>query len=274
MNKENKKFPLISVITVCLNNANFIEQTFKSVIFQTYSNIEYIVIDGGSQDGTAEIIARYKDHFAYWHSKSDRGLAHAFNLGLNQAHGDWILYLHSDDFFAEHTVVERMLPWLIQHEDADVVFGDVKLITRQQGFKIAPFSKIFGSRWEWKRFRWRDTLPHQAAFTNRKYFSRVGVFDETFKIAIDYEHYLRGGMGLKAVYVPIAISCMRRGGLSQQNLIKSFWENRRAHLKNNTLSPCMAMFNYYGQLIRAFWGVMAHKVLDPYASKIKWLRRN
>ena len=91
--------PLISIITVCLNGAEFIEQTIQSVLCQTYPHKEYIIIDGGSTDGTVEIIRKYQSRLAYWHSQADQGLAHAFNLGFEQSHGDWIVYLHADDFF-------------------------------------------------------------------------------------------------------------------------------------------------------------------------------
>ena len=85
--------PLVSVITVCLNAATFIEQTIQSVIVQTYPGFEYIIIDGGSTDGTVDIIRKYESRLAYWHSKPDRGLGHAFNLGLVQAKGSWLLFL-------------------------------------------------------------------------------------------------------------------------------------------------------------------------------------
>ena len=92
---------LISIITVCLNAMEYIEQTITSVMAQTYPNLEYIIIDGGSLDGTVDIIRKYESRLAYWHSQPDRGIAHAFNLGLAQAHGDWILYLNADDLLLD-----------------------------------------------------------------------------------------------------------------------------------------------------------------------------
>ena len=91
------KPPHISVITVCLNGAEFIEQAIQSVLSQSYPLMEYIIIDGGSTDGTREIVHSYESRLDYWHSRPDRGVAHAFNCGLTQAQGDWILFLNADD---------------------------------------------------------------------------------------------------------------------------------------------------------------------------------
>ena len=121
--KRQSNHPRISIITVCYNAADFIEQTIRSVIAQTYPNLEYIMIDGGSSDGTVDIIRQYESHLSYWHSQPDRGISHAFNIGFACSHGDWIFYLHADDFFWEPTVITNILPYLIQYSDADVVFG-------------------------------------------------------------------------------------------------------------------------------------------------------
>ena len=103
MKYENSADMLISVITVCFNAAEYIEQTITSVMAQTYPHLEYIIIDGGSRDGTVEIIRKYESRLAYWHSQPDRGIAHAFNLGLAQARGEWIVCLNADDILLTPT---------------------------------------------------------------------------------------------------------------------------------------------------------------------------
>jgi glycosyltransferase involved in cell wall biosynthesis len=206
MHQSEEKFPLISVITISLNVVRFIEQTIMSVLAQTYPHIEYIIIDGGSTDGTAEIIRNYASRLAYWHSKPDRGIAHAFNLGLSQAHGDWIIYLNAGDFCLKPMVIEQMVPHLLDHENADAVFGATIHMTNQVNSVPAPMRKIFGRPWRWQDFRWSDTIPHQSAFTNRRYFDRVGGFDEAFGIAMDYDFFLRGHKTLRAEYIAIPIS--------------------------------------------------------------------
>lgn len=253
--KKSHNLPLISIITVSHNAADFIEQTITSVLSQTYRHIEYIIIDGASTDGTVDIIRNYKSKLTYWHSRPDRGIAHAFNLGLDQAGGDWILYLNGDDFFINALVVEQMVPYLQQHLNADVVYGKVEIISSGRETKSFPFNRILGREWSWRIFRLYNLIPHQAAFTNKNYFTKVGRFDESCSASVDYEHYLRMGKKLKAVFVPLIISKMKLGGMSNHNMVKSFKEYNNAQLKNQALSPWEAwlnlnyrIFSFYGRL--------------------------
>jgi len=269
----NNKSPAISIITVCFNAAQFLEQTIRGVLAQTYPHIHYIIIDGGSSDGTVEIIRKYEPRLDYWHSQPDRGLGHAFNLGMARAHGEWILYLNADDFFLDASVVEKMVPHLVTHRDTDVVYGNCISMTREQDTQPAPFRQILGGPWNWQVFRRRCTLPHQAAFTNRRYFDRVGQFNEAFAIAVDYEFYLRGGASLKAVHVPLAVSGMREGGLSG-NPVNTLREARNAQILNQALPPWLAQVNFLAAIGRHFGGRLLHKLLDPFFSIISLPGRN
>ena len=260
--------PLISVITVCFNGAEFIEQTIQSVVTQTYPNIEYIIIDGGSTDNTVEIIQKYQAHLAYWHSKPDRGLAHAFNLGWAQAQGDWIIYLHADDFFLDPTVIEKMVPHLMEHREADVVIGQLIRMMRQKNPQPLPLIRREATPWRWQQFRRVCTFPHQAAFTNKKYYERVGRFDESFKIALDYEFYLRAGEHLRCPYIPIEVSGMRDGGIGARNIIKTFREAQLAQQKNKALSIGMSWLNLYFLIMCWIWHVVGHTIVDPFAQRI------
>jgi glycosyltransferase involved in cell wall biosynthesis len=267
------EFPLVSVITVCFNAAHFIEQTIRSVLSQTYPYIEYIIIDGGSTDGTAEVIRKFESRLAYYHSKPDRGLAHAFNLGLAQTHGDWIMYLNADDFFLDNQVIERMAPHLIINQAADVVFGKIMSVAREKTPIPLPLTKIYrGNSWRWQEFRWDDTIPHQAAFTNRKYFEKVGYFNESLRIVIDYELFLRAGEHLKAKFIPITISAMRVGGLSLSkdttHILRLRREYRQVQQKAAASPEVLCWLNFYWRIIRYFLLRAIHKVLDPYASKV------
>jgi glycosyltransferase involved in cell wall biosynthesis len=102
--------PLISIITVSYNNQDGLEQTIQSIINQTYKNIEYIIIDGGSTDGTVEIIKKYEDNIEFWTSESDNGIFDAMNKGLSHAHGEWVHYLNSSDVYFSHTTLENFAP--------------------------------------------------------------------------------------------------------------------------------------------------------------------
>jgi glycosyltransferase involved in cell wall biosynthesis len=274
MNFSKPEYPLISVITVSFNAADFISQTIESVLSQTYPHIEYIIIDGGSTDGTAEIIRGNESRLAYWHSKPDRGLAHAFNLGLSHAHGAWILFLNADDFFLDSTVVETMIPFLMSNSSYDVIYGQAIFMTQSKNPLPAPFRKIFGEPWCWQKFRFRDLIPHQAAFTNHRYFDRKGWFDEAFRIIVDYELYLRGGNELKAQFIPIAMVAIREGGLSAKNLVNTLREGRLAHQKNQVLPRGLPWVNFFAQVGRCYLGRLSHKLLDRFAHKITWQGRN
>jgi glycosyltransferase involved in cell wall biosynthesis len=268
------KLPAISVITVCFNAADFIEQTIQSVLSQTYPALEYLIIDGGSTDGTLDIIRRYESRLAYWHSRPDRGVANAFNLGLDQAHGEWLLYLNADDLLLKPTVIESMAAYLSRHQDADVVFGQIISLTREKDPKPLPLCQIGGHPWRWREFRRVNRIPHQAAFTRREYFDRVGHFDETFRIAMDYDHFLRARENLRAQFVPLVLVGMRAGGVCGRDIVDSLAEFRRAQLKNRALPRWLAEVNFRLRVGRLYAGKLAHLVIDPFASKIKLRGRN
>jgi glycosyltransferase involved in cell wall biosynthesis len=264
----------ISVITVCLNAVEFIAQAIQSVVGQSYPGLEYIIIDGGSTDGTTEVIRQYAPRLAYWHSRPDRGLAHAFNLGLAQARGDWLLFLNADDFLLTPTVIEEMVPHLIRHNRADVVFGSMISLTREMDPQPVPLCKIGGHTWDWREFRRGNMIPHQAAFTRREFFDRVGAFDEAYRLAMDYEHYLRAGAELKAQFVPLPLVGMRAGGRCVKSILETLREFRRAQVKNGALPPWLAQMNFLLRAGRLYGGLAAHLVLDPFAAKIRWPGRN
>jgi glycosyltransferase involved in cell wall biosynthesis len=268
--------PRISIITVCLNAADYISQTIESVLSQTYPNLEYLIIDGGSRDGTVELIRRQEARLAYWHSRPDRGLAHAFNLGVAQAHGDWLLFLNADDFLLADDVVAQMAPHLAARPRADVVFGDTIMMSPQKDPHPLPLHRRRPRPWSWQKMRFSGifyTIPHQSAFTNRSYFQRVGLFDESFRITVDYEHFLRGGKHLRAEYAPVAVSGMRVGGLAGRNLLVTFREIRRAQEKDQALPGPLAWASFYAMLGRYFVSRLGHLVLDPLASRITWSGR-
>jgi glycosyltransferase involved in cell wall biosynthesis len=265
---------IISIITVCFNAVDYIEQTIQSVLSQNYPAIQYIIIDGGSTDGTMEIIRKYESRLHYWHSRPDRGIAHAFNLGIAQAHGDWFLFLNADDILLSRTVIEQMVPHLTLHKEADVVFGNMISLTREEQPHPVPLCKIGGHAWSWREFRRWNMIPHQAAFTRRNYFERQGVFDETYGIAMDYEHYLRAGQRLRAQFVAIPVVGMRFGGRCVQSIATTLREFRRAQIKNQALPKWFAEVNFLMRAGRLYLGVMAHLVLDFCADKIHLPGRN
>ncbi|MBN4076898.1 glycosyltransferase [Mariprofundus ferrooxydans] len=218
----------------------------QSVISQSFDDFEYIVIDGGSTDGTAAIIEQYRDHLSYYHSRSDRGISDAFNKGLAQVSGKWVLFLNSDDYFHDANVLTRLSAVLKNNDDKDVIFGKVQRVSRD----IEPVSleQPIGHPFKWSEFLKKDTIPHPSSFTNMDFFRRVGGYDERYKIAIDYEFYLRGGKALNVLFHPEMVSCMREGGVSRAHRRLCLNECLRALEEHHACSPLFLLV--YGNYLR------------------------
>jgi len=234
--------PLISIITVCFNSEEFIEQCVQSVLSQDFDDYEYIIIDGGSSDRTVEIIQNYQGNLAYWHSKPDRGISHAFNQGLEHASGEWIVFLNSDDYFVSKGVLAKfgeLLPKLI---NKDLVFGQIRYIERQR--EEVFLSKIIGKEFKWADFIKNDTIPHPACFMHHTYFDTYGIFDEKYLIAMDYELLLRAGKMIRTCFLPGLVTNMREGGLSRSMQLECYKEWKIAHKKNKKV-PFIYIYIYY-----------------------------
>lgn len=175
----------ISVITVCFNSASSIEETIRSVQAQSHPNIEYVVIDGGSNDGTMSVIERYRNSIVTFISEPDKGIYDAMNKGVALSTGDVITFLNADDVFAHKNVVANAVE-AIENSDASLVFGDVQFVS---GGKVVRHysSKKFHP---WKlRFGWMP--PHPGSFARKELFEQYGLFALDLKIAADYEMFVR-----------------------------------------------------------------------------------
>jgi len=223
----------------------------QSVLSQNFESVEYIIIDGGSTDGTVEVIRKYSDRLAYWHSKSDRGIAHGFNMGLEHASGEWIVFLNSDDYFVDAGVLTRFGSELSKLESVDVAFGQVRYIKRQAEEKILSH-ELFENSFKWADFIKKDTIPHPASFTHHSFFDTYGTFDERYLIAMDYELFLRAGSSIRARFFPILVANMREGGLSCSMQVACYKEWKMAHRKNMKVFWPYICFYYYVHRIRIF----------------------
>jgi len=242
--------PLISVITVCYQAEEYIEQCINSVVSQSFENFEYIVIDGGSTDNTVKIIKKYADKLSYWSSKKDRGIAHAFNRGLKHAKGRWIVFLNSDDCYCDNQVLSSVEETLLTCDDMELVYGQIQIIKRQE--KITPITPPIGSDWKWSDFRFRSTISHPASFTHQRFFKMYGEFDETFRNALDYEFYLRAGSNLKVKFIPQRLVWMRDEGISKREAYRSYRESKDAHIKHTIFNKYVAKLIYIHFVIRVF----------------------
>ena len=201
---DNK--PLVSIITIAYNAGPFIEKTIQSVLSQTYSPIEYIIIDGGSTDNTVDIIKRYADRIAYWRSEKDNGISEAFNKGLSKATGDIIGIINADDWY-QNDAVERAVNDL---GNADIVYGDLQIWRREK--------KDFIQKADHSLLPREMTVNHPTVFIKKSCYEKFGNFSEEFKCAMDYDLMLRLYTGnCRFKYIPFVLSNMRLEGLSDYN---------------------------------------------------------
>ncbi|MDD4939884.1 MAG: glycosyltransferase family 2 protein [Candidatus Omnitrophica bacterium] len=207
----------ISIITGVLNRAGTMESCIKSVLSQTYKGIEYIIIDGGSTDGTLDIINRYKDKIAVTVSSPDKGIYYALNKGIGFSTGDAVGFLHSDDFYAHEKVVERVAD-VFEREGVDSCYGDLQYVNRDDPGKIIRYWRASGFSYEKFKYGW--TLPHPTFFVRKSIYERYGCFNTDFKISADYELMLRFLLKnrISIGYIPEILINMRRGGLSNKGL--------------------------------------------------------
>ncbi len=220
--------PLITVVTVVLNNKRYIEDAISSVLGQTYDNVEYIVIDGGSTDGTLDVIKKYGEKIDYWISSKDKGIYDAMNKGTELARGDWIHLLNSDDYYFSSDVLEKAVGHLDNSGDNFYYFTLIhqfpsqKKKTYKYPFNFLGYLRLYYSAY----------LPHPTLFVMKKQYEEIGPYDLNFKIAADHDMILRLCKKYRPCFVDIPLSVMRIRGYSSKDLPKTFEDFRRVTVKN------------------------------------------
>lgn len=235
-------YPTLSVITAVRNGMPYVEQTINSVLMQNYRALEYIVIDGGSTDGTVDVIKSHESGIVKWISESDEGIADAFNKGLSFATGDYLLFLNSDDALANPNVLNAMAKRIVESGSPALIYGDCDVLDRDSD-KILYRAAIKFSR---NGLRRGQMLPHPSLFANRSYFEKYGSFDARFKIAMDYEWLLRGGLKERIVHVPLLVTNVRTGGISTLDQNRVVGEIISALKKNGFISSRWAELEMRG----------------------------
>lgn len=222
----------VSIVTVCYNSAETIENTLISVISQSYPNIEYIVIDGQSTDATLEIIGRYKSKLAKVISEPDKGIYDAINKGIQLASGELVGVLNSDDFYVNSSVIEEVVNTL-QQKNADCVYGDLQYVDRQNT-DLVKRNWVSG-KYEQGLFYKGWMPPHPTFFIKNECYKKYGYFNLKLKSAADYELMLRmlHVHQIKAAYLPKVLVKMRVGGKSNISLMNRIKANREDKLAWN-----------------------------------------
>ena len=224
----------ISIITSVYNNASTIEDAIKSVLSQTYTNIEYIVVDGASKDGTTEIIKKYENQISKFVSEKDKGIYDGLNKGVDLATGDVIAFLHSDDIYENENVIADVVK-LFESTNTDSIYGDLVYVDKNDTNKIFRYWK--SGEYTFKKLCNGWMPPHPTFFVKRKFYEKYGKFDLSYGIAADYDFMLRmlGKYKITTAYLPKVLYKMRVGGASNRsikNIIQKSQEDIKA-LKNN-----------------------------------------
>ncbi len=239
--EEKGHFMKISIITAVWNNRETIADAIESVLSQTYSDAEYIIIDGGSTDGTVDIIRSYGDRITKFVSEKDKGIYDALNKGVKLATGDVIGFLHSDDVFADENSVAKIAEAF--SENTDGVYSDLIYTPKSDITKILRY-------WESRSFTpellSRGWMPaHPTLYLRREIYDRFGMFDLNFRIAADYDFILRVfTSGINTVYIPEVLYKMRLGGASNKSLKNIIRKSREDYiaLRNNGVGGLGTLF--------------------------------
>ncbi len=249
----------ISIITVCHNPGRLMKDTIDSVLSQYYPNIEYIIIDGGSTDGTVEMIKSYEGSISKFISEPDNGLYDALNKGIALATGDVVGFVHADDLYADSSVLSYIAK-IFETSNADAVYGNIVYVSRDNTDRIirywrsGPFSRTR------LKFGWMP--PHTALYVTREAYEKARLanglyFDTSFTIASDYDFMMRilAKPKIHPVYVRKVLVKMRMGGASNRgflNILRKSREDYRAMRRNNVGGVCTLLAKNFRKLPQFF----------------------
>jgi glycosyltransferase involved in cell wall biosynthesis len=210
----NFSLPFVSIVTPSFNQARYLEATIQSVLSQNYPRLEYIIVDGGSTDGSVEIIKKYENKLAWWASEKDQGQTDAINKGLAHAKGDVLAWINSDDTY-EAGALSSAVNFLKDHSEVGLVYGDANYVN-EEGRIIGRFP---AAQTDLLRLRRGYVhIPQQAAFFRADLWRTVGPLDPSFYFAMDYDLWVRLAMHSRVKYVP------------------QTWANFRLHTSGKTIS--------------------------------------
>ena len=214
--------PKISIITANLNNAAGLRETIKSVESQTYTDFEYIIIDGDSTDGSVDVIKNYSEKITFWLSEPDNGIYDALNKGVKFAKGEWVVFMNSGDLFNDNNVFLQIFSNEIE-TSTDILYGNT--IVKESNKKIKPPAKIN------KNFFFFETICHQSLFFKRNIFEILGYHNLNYKIISDREFLIRAIIrNFKFTYIDIDVCLWEAEGLSSKNV--NILNNEFTNMKN------------------------------------------
>lgn len=234
MARHHSVRPLLSVVTVAFNAASTIERTITSVLAQTFDDVEYLVVDGGSSDGTIDILRRHSPHLRFI-SEPDQGIYDAMNKGIGLARGRWIHLLNADDEYASPEALAKVMPQL---DAAALNYCDIEIVTSPGCSHVQRFS------FNRAKLAYAAFLPHPGMIVSREQYDRLGLYDTRWRIAADHDFILR----LLKLYPPHRIATvltrMHQGGASAKALSLSASEFRDVSIAHG--QPAWLAWLMYG----------------------------
>lgn len=241
----------ISIITVCFNAKDTIEETFLSVINQTYKNFEYIVIDGASSDGTLEIIDKYKENISYILSESDKGVYEAMNKGLKRATGDFIFFLNANDAFYDEHILEKVVQTLKENPERKILFGDISRVSEDKKTKtIEKYAKVQNVF-----YFINNNICHQCIFYHKSLFEQFGGYSEEYQIFSDWDFNIKcmSKNNVPSIYLPIPIANFQMGGICTNNgKYKKIYREEHEKLIQKHFSDISFIINSDKYLMKTF----------------------
>lgn len=247
--KSCQNRPLITIITAVYNGASYLEKTILSILNQDYENVEYIIIDGGSTDGTLDILKKYDDQIDYWISEKDKGISDAFNKGIQLSTGDYINFQGDGDGFCNEHVLSQTFKGININEDIlistriqRIDIDDNILFTSQHIHSFNKSSLLF-----------KMSLPHQGLFTHKKYFEQYGLFDVDNVFCMDYEHLLRSYHNFPEVITKnIVVAKWRADGLGNGRTLEIFDEYDKIKNNHKVASTLFLKYIKYWTLLKYY----------------------
>lgn len=231
----------LTIITINFNHKEGLKRTIDSIVNQTFTDYEWIVVDGGSTDGSKELLEQYQDHFAWWCSEPDKGVYNAMNKGITQATGEYINFMNSGDMFATPTILEEIFS---KSYTVDILYG---IMVRGNINGPQNNTPLLKPNIEWYDFYY-CTFNHQATFTKRRLYTAIGLFDETYHLYGDWDFFAKAIVHhhVDTQYLPAIIAIYEGGGISDtSNKQKEELQKMRNNIYGESLNESL-MREYIG----------------------------
>ena len=235
--------PLVSIVVAVLNQRRGIQRSLHSVLSQNYPRKEVIVLDGGSTDGTVDVLRELEKEFSYWRTRSDAGIYDALNEGVARSKGAWICFLGADDYLTTPDALGMMVD---AAGDADLVCARAAFVD-ERGRTV----QVKGEPWDWERMRSHQVVIHPSMLHRRTLFETYGLFDTRFAIAGDYEFLLRLPRSAKGAFVDEILVKLGTSGISTTRFIRTLRETRDVQRSRPEIGAVRAWFNYGVGLAKA-----------------------